>query len=169
MNHIVARHNCQLLCQSNRRQIPASLALDIIRTHPIVIHRGVACRNMYHVPPDEMLGPNQDEREVERLLANLREREEVEQALDISVSQLRALAGRLLHAQDDERRRIAQMLHETTAQDLAALKMLLARLNRTSERPRRRRSHRPRRKHRAGREVDDRHPDAVVPAAPAVP
>jgi signal transduction histidine kinase len=39
-----------------------------------------------------------------------------------------------MRAQDDERRRIAQMLHETTAQDLAALKMLLARLNRTSDR-----------------------------------
>jgi signal transduction histidine kinase len=36
-----------------------------------------------------------------------------------------------MHAQDDERRRLAQMLHETTAQDLAALKMHLARLNRT--------------------------------------
>src|ERR1700681_1755063 len=39
-----------------------------------------------------------------------------------------------MHAQDDERRRIATMLHETTAQDLAALKMLLARLNRTADR-----------------------------------
>jgi two-component system NarL family sensor kinase len=47
---------------------------------------------------------------------------------------MRALTGRLMHAQDDERRRIAQMLHETTAQDLAALKMLLARLNRTTDR-----------------------------------
>jgi signal transduction histidine kinase len=37
-----------------------------------------------------------------------------------------------MHSQDDERRRIAQMLHETTAQDLAALKMHLARLNRTA-------------------------------------
>jgi signal transduction histidine kinase len=45
---------------------------------------------------------------------------------------MRALATRLIRAQDDERRRIAQMLHETTAQDLAALKMLLARLGRTS-------------------------------------
>src|SRR5258708_40052625 len=35
-----------------------------------------------------------------------------------------------MHAQDDERRRLATMLHETTAQDLAALKMLLSRLNR---------------------------------------
>ena len=39
-----------------------------------------------------------------------------------------------MRAQDDERRRIAQMLHETTAQNLAGLKMLLARLNRTSAR-----------------------------------
>jgi two-component system NarL family sensor kinase len=44
--------------------------------------------------------------------------------------QMRTLTGRLLRAQDDERRRIAQMLHETTAQDLAALKMHLARLSR---------------------------------------
>jgi signal transduction histidine kinase len=38
-----------------------------------------------------------------------------------------------MRAQDDERRRIAEMLHETTAQDLAALKMLLAGLNRTAD------------------------------------
>jgi two-component system NarL family sensor kinase len=49
-----------------------------------------------------------------------------------SLVQMRALTGRLMRAQDDERRRIAQMLHETTAQDLAALKMHLARLFRTS-------------------------------------
>jgi PAS domain S-box-containing protein len=37
---------------------------------------------------------------------------------------------RLMRAQDDERRRIARQLHETTAQDLAALKMNLASLAR---------------------------------------
>jgi two-component system, NarL family, sensor kinase len=52
----------------------------------------------------------------------------------LQASQMRALTGRLMRAQDDERRRIAQMLHETTAQNLAGLKMLLARLNRTSDR-----------------------------------
>ena len=55
-----------------------------------------------------------------------------EQKLDALLSQSRALAGRLMQAQDDERRRIAQLLHETTAQDLAALKMHLSRLNRTA-------------------------------------
>ena len=46
-----------------------------------------------------------------------------------------AVAKKLVLAQDDERRRIAQLLHETTAQDLAALKMLLGRLGRASGAP----------------------------------
>lgn len=54
-----------------------------------------------------------------------------ERELHDSLAEMRALSGRLMRAQDDERRRIAQMLHETTAQDLAALKMLLARVART--------------------------------------
>jgi two-component system NarL family sensor kinase len=57
-----------------------------------------------------------------------------ERELKQSYSQMRNLTGRLMRAQDNERRRIAQMLHETTAQDLAALKMLLARLTRTADR-----------------------------------
>jgi len=61
-------------------------------------------------------------------------RKAAERDLEASVTQMQTLATRLMHAQDDERRHIAQMLHETTAQDLAALKMLLARLNRTSGR-----------------------------------
>jgi PAS domain S-box-containing protein len=271
--HTLAHLNCIALCQYNRRLFPPELVLDVIRTHPTVVYRGVVCRNMYHVPPDEFLGSNQPAREVERLLANIRERETIdhtlryqleelrlaeaalrssqerwrsvfensaigivlaeppgkfveanqafqdlvgytdgelktltyrditheadiphgaevieqlvsgtkhevqlenryrhkdgrfiwvratatvipdsdgspryllgvvedvtnrklaEQKLDALLSQSRAFAGRLMQAQDDERRRIARLLHETTAQDLAALKMHLARLNRTA-------------------------------------
>jgi signal transduction histidine kinase len=57
-----------------------------------------------------------------------------ERELNDSYHQMRTLSASLLRAQDDERRRIAQMLHETTAQNLAALKMLLARLKRASDR-----------------------------------
>jgi two-component system, NarL family, sensor kinase len=60
-------------------------------------------------------------------------RKTTERELNDSYNQMRALTGRLMRAQDDERRRIAQMLHETTAQNLAGLKMLLGRLNRTSD------------------------------------
>jgi signal transduction histidine kinase len=66
------------------------------------------------------------------LVEDVTDRKTAERELDESMSLLRTLAGRLMHAQDDERRRIARMLHETTAQDLAALKMHLARLNRTA-------------------------------------
>ena len=79
--HVLARHNCSALCQYNRRLFPPELVLDVIRTHPTVIYRGVVCRNMYHVPPDELLGTDQPAREVERLLTNIREREEIEYTL----------------------------------------------------------------------------------------
>ena len=45
--------------------------------------------------------------------------------------ELRESEAHLRAVEDDERRRLARILHDTTAQDLAALKMLLARLNRT--------------------------------------
>ncbi len=60
-------------------------------------------------------------------------RARAEHELNDSYNQMRALTGRLMRAQDDERRRIARMLHETTAQDLAALKMLLGRVYRTAD------------------------------------
>jgi PAS domain S-box-containing protein len=68
------------------------------------------------------------------LVEDISARKAAEQKLAESLNHLRALAARLMQTQDDERRRIARMLHETTAQDLAGLKMLLARLNRTSDR-----------------------------------
>ena len=134
LTQVLAGLNCFALCQYNLELLPPDLVLDVIRTHPTIIYRGVICPNMYYVPPDEFLGTNQTAREVERLLATIRERAEIEQTLTQQRNELRSLANRLMHAQDDERRRIATMLHETTAQDLAALKMLLARLNRAADR-----------------------------------
>jgi signal transduction histidine kinase len=134
LTEVLAGLNCFALCQYNRQVLPPELILDVIRTHPTVIYRGVVCRNMFHVPPDEFLGTNQTAREAERILATIRERTDIEYTLRQQRNELRALANRLMHAQDEERRRIATMLHETTAQDLAGLKMLLARLNRTADR-----------------------------------
>jgi signal transduction histidine kinase len=42
---------------------------------------------------------------------------------------LEHLSGRLLRLQDEERRNIARELHDTTAQNLSALRMLLSRIN----------------------------------------
>jgi len=51
--------------------------------------------------------------------------------LDKSLQQVRVLWRRTFRAQDEERQRIARMMHETLAQDLAVLKMQLSRLQRT--------------------------------------
>jgi signal transduction histidine kinase len=126
--------NCFALCQYDRPRLPPEFVLNVLRTHPTVIYRGIVCRNMYHVPPDEFLGTNQTAREAERMLTTIRERAEIEYTLRQQRNDLRTLANRLMHTQDEERRRIAALLHDTTAQDLAALKMLLAKLNRAADR-----------------------------------
>jgi len=94
ITHVLARHNCVVLCQYNRKLFPPELILDVIRTHATVIHRGVVCRNMYYVPADELLGTNQAEREVERLLTNIREREEIEYTLRQQRNELRESEAR---------------------------------------------------------------------------
>src|ERR1700730_4993559 len=94
LTHMLAHLNCFALCQYNRRLFPPELVLDIIRTHPTVIYRGVVCRNMYYVPPDELLGTNQAAREVERLLTSIREREEVEYTLRRQRNELRESEAR---------------------------------------------------------------------------
>jgi PAS domain S-box-containing protein len=94
MTHVLSDVNCSALCQYNRQLFPPELVLDIIRTHPTVVYRGVVCRNMYHVPPDELLGTTQAAREVERLLTNVREREEVESTLRQQRNELRESEAR---------------------------------------------------------------------------
>jgi signal transduction histidine kinase len=81
LTHALSENNCSALCQYNRNHFPAEIILDVIRTHPVVIYRGTVCRNLYYVPADEFLGTHEAEREVERLLTNIREREDVERAL----------------------------------------------------------------------------------------
>src|SRR5258707_2598407 len=81
LTHTLSENNCSALCQYNRRLFPPELILDVIRTHPVVVYGGTVCRNLYYVPPDEFLGTHKTEREVERLLTNIREREHVENAL----------------------------------------------------------------------------------------
>jgi PAS domain S-box-containing protein len=60
--------------------------------------------------------------------------------LDQADQDPRKLAGRLLHHYDEERRRIARELHDTTAQNLAALSMNLVMLSSAMSDPQRARS-----------------------------
>jgi len=61
----------------------------------------------------------------EELETQVRERTE---ALDTANRHLRELTGRVLHLQDEERRRIARELHDSAGQSLAALAMNVSKL-----------------------------------------
>jgi signal transduction histidine kinase len=63
--------------------------------------------------------------------ADITERKRAEEELAQRAQQLESLSTRLLQSQDEERRRIARELHDTTAQNLAALRMDLSMLKRS--------------------------------------
>jgi PAS domain S-box-containing protein len=108
LTHMFAEPNCFALCQYNRRLFPPEFILDLIRTHPIVIYGSTVCRNFYYVPPDEFLGTHQAAREVDRLLTNIRDRQQIERAVEEQQNKLRRAQEILV--EDIEQRKRAESL-----------------------------------------------------------
>lgn len=77
LNYFFPAHDALAICQYNRHRFSPEIIRNVIATHPLVISGGMVCRNYYFVPPDDFLGV-QPSREVERLLANIRNREKAE-------------------------------------------------------------------------------------------
>jgi light-regulated signal transduction histidine kinase (bacteriophytochrome) len=123
LTHALSENNCSALCQYNRQCFAPELILDVIRTHPVVIYRGTVCRNLYYVPPDEFLGTNEAEREVERLLTNIRDREEVERALREQLSQREKAEQALRRSRDELETKVKERTAELriTNDDLQAV------------------------------------------------
>ena len=126
LNYFVRDNPVAVTCQYDRNRFSPEVILNVIRTHPIVIYGNFVCSNPYYVPPEEFLAPNHAEMEVKRLLANLRDREQGNKAL-------RELSRRLFQMQDEEHRRIGRELHDSIAQELAAVSMNLGELQRRIE------------------------------------
>jgi signal transduction histidine kinase len=68
--------NCIFLCQYCRRRVPEGIMASLIRVHPIVIHRGTVCRNIYHAPWEESGPSTAPARDVDRLLDTLRQHQQ---------------------------------------------------------------------------------------------
>jgi signal transduction histidine kinase len=126
LNYFVRNHPIAVTCQYDRNRFSPEVILNMIRTHPIVIYGNFVCSNPYYVPPEEFLAPNHAEMEVKRLLANIRDREQANKAM-------RELSRRLFQMQDEEHRRIGRELHDSIAQELAAVSMNLGELQRRIE------------------------------------
>lgn len=77
VNRFFPEHDCLAVCLYPRKGFPPEMLREVIRTHPIVIHDGQVCHNPFFVSPDELLAPASAEAEVDRLLAQLVDREQL--------------------------------------------------------------------------------------------
>ena len=150
LNQFFPDNDALAICQYNRTRFSPDVIINVIRTHPLVIYGGFVCKNFYYVPPEEFLKPNQPYLEVERLLDNLSsyernqlmlerskqelehtkqllerditERQKVVTKLRKSENRFRILSSQLITYQEEERKRVAQELHDSVGQTLSALK-----------------------------------------------
>jgi hypothetical protein len=55
LNHLLSKCCAPVICNYDLSKVSASVAIDIIRTHPLVIIGGLLRENPFFVPPDEFL------------------------------------------------------------------------------------------------------------------
>jgi transcriptional regulator with GAF, ATPase, and Fis domain len=126
VTHTLAQNNGLALCQYDRRIFAPEVILEVIRTHPIVVYRGKVCKNLYYVPPEEFLSSNRAEREVERILTNIRESERVESELRSHQKELQQAQAILVEDINQRKHAEAQLLglKEELATELTAMTRL---------------------------------------------
>ena len=55
LNHVLSKYNDVVICNYDPSKFGASVAIDIMRTHPLVIIGGLLRENPFFVPPDQFL------------------------------------------------------------------------------------------------------------------
>ena len=97
VNKLFNETNAKALCQYDRQALSPEIIRDVLRTHPHLIFEDTICRNVYYIPPDELFGPDQPEREVDRMMATLKERTNAKMALEASHARLEEFASAVTH------------------------------------------------------------------------
>ena len=55
LNGVLSKYNDPVICNYNLSKVGASVAIDIMRTHPLVIIGGLLRENPFFVPPDQFI------------------------------------------------------------------------------------------------------------------
>jgi hypothetical protein len=55
VNYAVSKYNDPVICTYDLKNFSASLVMDMLRVHPVVIVGGVLQENPFFVPPDQFL------------------------------------------------------------------------------------------------------------------
>ena len=62
LNHVLSKYNDPVICNYNPSKLGASVAMDIMRTHPLVIIGGLLRENPFFVPPEQFLDEMRERR-----------------------------------------------------------------------------------------------------------
>jgi len=53
LNYVLPKYDDPVICTYDLSKFPASMVMDIMRTHPVVIIGGILQENPFFVPPDQ--------------------------------------------------------------------------------------------------------------------
>jgi hypothetical protein len=62
LNHILSKYHDPVICNYDSSKFSASVAMDIMRTHPLVIIGGLLRENPFFVPPEQFLDEMRERR-----------------------------------------------------------------------------------------------------------
>jgi hypothetical protein len=62
LNHVLSKHNDPVICNYNPSKFGAAVAMDILRTHPLVIIGGLLRENPFFIPPEQFLDEMRERR-----------------------------------------------------------------------------------------------------------
>jgi hypothetical protein len=63
LNYVLPKYDDAVVCTYDLAKFSASVVMDILRTHPLVIIGGILQENPFFVPPDEFLKELQERRD----------------------------------------------------------------------------------------------------------
>jgi DcmR-like sensory protein len=66
LNYVLPKYNDPVICTYDLSKFRASLVMDVMRTHPVVIIGGILQENPFFVPPDQFLLELQERRSVRK-------------------------------------------------------------------------------------------------------
>jgi hypothetical protein len=64
LNHVLSKYDDPVICTYELSKFSASVLMDIMRTHPMVIIGGMLHENPFFVPPDQFLREIQERKSV---------------------------------------------------------------------------------------------------------
>ena len=100
LNYFFPKYDCMAICQYDNNRFPSETVLDMIHTHPLVIHEKTICKNFYFMHPDAFLKKESTEDKADRFLENIlghARLEDEKEKLNAHVQQLQKMeaAGQL--------------------------------------------------------------------------